>query len=125
MKLLHRFGYFSVGLFFGIIILIFFLGGKRASCDYTPNARVIKDISTKKSAYSPQVLTYFAENNIDTADMPDILKGGDVDFNRSKTRRDPCNLYLVSKKTEAGILELQIENCDSLATFRSAALLND
>lgn len=125
MKLIHRIGYFSVGLFFGIIILMFFLGGKRASCDYSPNARVIKDIRTKEKAYTPEIITYFKENNIDTANISDLLEDGDVDFKRSKTDRDPCNLYLISNKTESGILEYQVENCDSLATFRSAALTRE
>ena len=123
MKLIHRIGYFSVGLFFGIVLLIFFLGGKRASCDYTPTDRVLKNIRTKSRAFSPEVLSYFKANNLDTAMVSQMLETGDVDFKRSNTNGDPCNIYLISDEINAEILELQIENCDSLATLRTAKLI--
>ncbi|WP_372920169.1 hypothetical protein [Salegentibacter sp.] len=125
MKLIHRIGYFSVGLFFGIILLLFFLGGKRASCDYTPTDRVLKNIRTKSRAYSPEVLRYFETNNLDTARVSAILETGDVDFDRSNTEGDPCNVYLIYDEINSETLELQIENCDSLATFKTARLVQD
>lgn len=125
MKLIHRIGYFSVGLFFGIILLIFFLGGKRASCDYSPTDRVLKNIRTKSRAYSPEVLNYFKANNLDTAKVSQILETGDVDFGRSNTDAEPCNIYLVSEKINSEIIELQIENCDSLATLKTAKLIKN
>ncbi len=124
MKLIHRIGFFSVGLFFGIIILLFFLGGKKASCDYTPNARVLKNIGTKEREFSPEVLQYFESNNLDTARVSGILGNGDVDFSRSNTKAKPCNIYLISGEIEEKILELQVENCDSLATFQKAKFVN-
>ena len=123
MKLIHRFGYFSIGLFFGIIILIFFLSGKRASCDYSPNDRVLKNIRTKSRTFSPEALSYFQQNNIDTAKVSQILENGNVDFEKSNTQGDPCNIYVISDEIENEILELQIENCDTLATLKSAKLL--
>ncbi|MGY5850864.1 hypothetical protein [Salegentibacter sp. F14] len=123
MKLIHRIGYFSLGLFFGIVLLIFFLGGKRASCDYTPTDRVLKNIRTKSRTFSPEVLRYFERNNLDTAVVGQILETGDVDFKRSNTDGDPCNIYLISDKINSETLELQIENCDSLATLKEAKLV--
>ena len=125
MKLIHRIGYFSVGLFFGIILLIFFLGGKRASCDYTPTDRVLKNIRTKSRVYSPEVLRYFETNNLDTARVSELLETGDVDFDRSNTEGKPCNIYLIYDEINSETLELQVENCDSLATFKTAKLIQD
>lgn len=123
MKFIHRLAYFSVGLFFGIIILMFFLGGKRTSCDYSPNARTLKNIRLKERIFTPNAIHFFDSNSIDTSNVNTILHEGNVDFGKSETDRKPCNIYYVTGKLETGILELQIENCDSTATIQSAKFL--
>ncbi|MBE7639020.1 hypothetical protein GUB10_01630 [Salegentibacter sp. BLCTC] len=122
MKLIHRIGYFSVGLFFGIMLLLFFLGGKKTSCDYSPNDRVLKNIKIKERKFSQEAFNYFEENKLDTALVSESLKNGDVDFSRSNTEGNPCNVYLITNKVEEAVLELQVENCDSTATIRRAVL---
>lgn len=125
MKFVHRLAYYGLGLFFGIVILIFFLGGKRTSCDYSPNARVLKNIKIKERKFSKNSMRFFDSNNIDTAAVSVILKDGDVDFNKSNTEVKPCNIYFVSGKSEEKTLELEIENCDSIATIRNAYIKKD
>ena len=49
MKFIHRLGYYLGGFSIGLIFLAFFLSGKRASCDYGPDARVLKNIGQKKN----------------------------------------------------------------------------
>ena len=120
MKLAYRLGYYGFGLVLGIIILMFFLGGKRTSCDYSPTARVLKNIRIKERNFSEESLTFFSNNNIDTAAVSYILEEGDVDFGQSNTEREPCNIYIVTGETEAGELELEIENCEEIATVLSA-----
>ncbi|MBZ9729210.1 hypothetical protein LB467_05885 [Salegentibacter sp. JZCK2] len=122
MKLIHRIGYFSVGLFFGIVLLLFFLGGKKTSCDYSPDARVLKNIRIKERIFSPEAFSYFENNKLDTALVSKSLENGDVDFSRSSTDKEPCNIYLVTNKVNSAVLELQIENCDSTATIQKAIL---
>ncbi|MGY5846758.1 hypothetical protein ACW6QP_05005 [Salegentibacter sp. HM20] len=122
MKLIHRIGYFSVGLFFGIVLLFFFLGGKKTSCDYSPNARVLKDIRLKDKNYSPEALAYFSQNNLDTAEVSSLLENGRVDFGKSNTKSKPCKTYFITNKLDSKTLELQIENCDSLATIQKVNL---
>lgn len=122
MKLIHRIGYFSIGLFFGIMLLLFFLGGKRTSCDYSPDARVLKNIKIKERKFSAEAFRYFEENKLDTALVSESLENGDVDFSRSNTEAKPCNIYTVVKGVNSEILELQIENCDSIATIQKAKL---
>ncbi|MBZ9630312.1 hypothetical protein LB465_05925 [Salegentibacter sp. LM13S] len=122
MKLIHRIGYFSVGLFFGIVLLFFFLSGKKTSCDYSPEARVLKNIRIKERKFSPEAFSYFENNKLDTALVSQSLEDGDVDFSRSNTDKNPCNTYLVTSEVNSAILELQIENCDSTATIQKAIL---
>ncbi len=122
MKLIHRLGYYGLGLFFGIVILIFFLGGKKTSCDYSPNARVLKNIKIKERQFSSEALDFFNKNAIDTSVVSDLLEKGDVDFNKSITDAEICNIYFISgtsgKKSIS--IELKIENCDSIATVLDA-----
>ena len=122
MKLIHRIGYFSIGLFFGIMLLLFFLSGKMTSCDYSPEARVLKNIRIKERNFSPEAFSYFEDNKLDTALVSQSLEDGDVDFSRSNTDKEPCNIYLVTNEVNSAILELQIENCDSTATIQTAIL---
>jgi hypothetical protein len=123
MKFVHRLAYFSVGLFFGIIILMFFLSGKRTSCDYSPNARTLKNIRIKDRVFSQEAMQFFQANRLDTSNVNTILHQGKVDFGKSETDREPCNIYFVSGKLDTGTLELQIENCDSTATIQRAVIL--
>ncbi|MDX1720873.1 MAG: hypothetical protein R3353_11965 [Salegentibacter mishustinae] len=122
MKLIHRIGYFSVGLFFGIMLLMFFLGGKKTSCDYSPEARVLKNIRIKERKFSAEAFNYFEANKLDTALVSKSLEDGDVDFGRSNTNAKPCNIYLVTNEVNSAILELQIKNCDGTATIQKAIL---
>ena len=122
MKLIHRFGYFGVGLFFGIVLLIFFLGGKKASCDYSPNARVLKNIKIKERKWSEESLSFFMDKKIDTSYVSEVLENGDVDFNLSDTDAKPCNLYYVTGTRETEELEFRIQNCDSIATIQKVKI---
>ena len=125
MKLIHRIGYYGLGLFFGIVILIFFLGGKRTSCDYSPNARVLKDIRIKKRNFSEESLAFLNKNELDTAISSRLLENGNVDFGKSDTEGDPCNVYYISGIEEMENLEMEIENCDSIATIRNFQFLKN
>lgn len=122
MKLIHRLGYYGLGLFFGIVILIFFLGGKKASCDYSPNARVLKNIKTKKRIFSESSISFFRKNNLDTSLVSVLLENADVDFNKSDTHAEPCNIYFISGEAKSKVIELEIENCDSLATIKTTRI---
>ncbi|MDT0685634.1 hypothetical protein [Autumnicola psychrophila] len=119
MNLAHRLGYYGFGLVLGIIILMFFLGGKKASCDYSPTARVLKNIRIKERNFSEESLTFFSNNSIDTAVVSSILEKGNVDFGESDTDRETCKIYMVTGETDSGKLELEIENCEDIATVLS------
>lgn len=125
MRLLHRFAYFSVGLIMGIIILMFFLGGKRTSCDYSPNARTLKNIRIKDRTFSDEAFRFFQSNNIDTSSVSAILNDGSVNFGKSKTDSDPCKVYFVEGEVDSRMLELQIENCETSATVQGVEFVGN
>ncbi|CAM4266508.1 DUF4258 domain-containing protein [Gillisia limnaea] len=125
MNLLKRFGFFSIGLIAGIVILMFFLGGKRASCDYSPTARTLKNIRNKERLYSEEAYRFFESNNIDTLSVNSMLEDGNVNFGKSQTDKEPCNIYFVSGEIKSNKLELQIENCEEIATIQRVEFLRD
>lgn len=118
MKQSHRFIYYFSGFAIGIVFLIFFFSGKKTSCAYGPDARTLKSIRIKKKAYSEQANAFFAEHRIDSTSVQHILKTGDVDFGKSLTHKDSCNVYFVYGDYRDQTLELQIERCDSIATIQ-------
>ncbi len=119
MKLVHRFAYYLGGFSIGLVILFFFLSGKKASCDYSPDARVLKNIRIKDRAYSDEASEKMRNYNIDSIQISAILNNGDVDFGRSNTDVDSCKTYIVTGRTSERNLELLFENCDSLATLQN------
>ena len=123
MKLIHRFGYYLGGFAMGLVILAFFFSGKKTSCDYFPDARVMKNIREKHRVYSEEAMTTFKINQIDTSVVSEILKTGDVNFSRSEAQRDPCGIYLVTGRTKLHNLELLFENCDTVATLKQVKVV--
>ena len=118
MKFIHRLGYYLGGFSIGLIILAFFLSGKKTSCDYSPEARVLKNLRIKERTYSEEALDQLRQHQIDTAQISTILNTGDVDFGRSDRDRQPCKTYMVTGKASEKQLELLMENCDSLVTVQ-------
>lgn len=117
MKFIHRLGYYLGGFAIGLIILMFFLNGKDASCDYSPNARTVKNISSKPISYS-ETASYFINNNkLDTLTITNLIKFGNVDFSKSNTELDSCKVYHIENSYKDREMVLTIENCDSLATL--------
>lgn len=119
MKLIHRIGYYLGGFAIGLVILAFFLGGKKASCSYGPNARTIKNIGIKKHIYSEDVQSAMLIYDLDTLAITDLIKTGDVNFSESETRVEGCKTYLIENALDDKQVALRIKNCDSSATIQS------
>jgi len=114
MTVLQRAGYYLGGFALGLIVLSFFLSGKKASCSYGPNARVIKNISGKHFNYG--------EVGLDSTQVLSILRSGDVDFSKSNTELDSCKTYWVDGYYNEAEHSLLIQNCDSIATILKSSL---
>ncbi len=112
MKLVHRIAYYMGGFSIGLILLFFFLGGKRASCDYGPNARVLKNIRSKPRVFTESALRDAKTIQIDTSIVQQVLQNGDVLFSESITDLDSCNIYKINdKKNLSKHIIFIIENC--------------
>lgn len=114
MKLIQRIGYYLGGFSVGLVILAFFFNGKKTSCAYGPEARVLKNINSKPIAYTPALL-----NATDTTNIKKLLKSGEVLFSKSDTRKAPCGIYVIEGSIAQKEAELSLENCDSLVTIKS------
>ncbi|WP_460218931.1 hypothetical protein [Psychroserpens sp. MEBiC05023] len=119
MKLIHRIGYYLGGFSIGLILLAFFLGGKKTSCDYGPNARTIKNISTKKRFYTEAAENAMRSYNLDTLAVSNLITSGDVNFSESDTKSEDCKTYLIENELDNKEVLLTIKNCDSTATIQS------
>jgi len=117
VKLIQRIGYYLGGFSIGLVLLAFFLNGKKASCDYGPEARVLKNINSKTLHISPEAEKELQARSIDSTTIRSVIKFGDVQFSKSDTRREPCGIYFLESRTKDANLDLKIENCDSIATI--------
>jgi len=122
MKLIQRTGYYLAGFSIGIIILAFIWKGKKAEFNYFPDARVLKNISTKKQMYSDNVKIAITNNTIDSTTISYILKKGDVNFAQSSTKRKPCKIYIIEGDYNDKEIKLTVENCDSIATIQEVSI---
>lgn len=119
MKFIHRVGYYLGGFSIGLIILAFFLSGKKTSCAYGPNARTIKNISQKQKIYSDDAILTMQSFEMDTTIVSDLIKYGDVNFSESDTKAEDCKTYIIKNNYKNQNFRLQIKNCDSSATIES------
>lgn len=117
MKFIQRVGYYLGGFSIGLVILAFFLSGKKTSCSYGPEARVLKNINSKKIIYSDSIKREMLEMQMDSTDMRRVLIKGDINFSKSEPRQEPCALYYIEGYFEERLVYLSVENCDSIANI--------
>ena len=119
MKLLHRIGYYLGGFSVGLIILAFFLRGKKTSCDYGPNARTTKNIANKEKQFSTESESVMGDYGMDTLTVSNLIRYGEVNFSKSNTEAKDCKTYFVENSFKDQDFEISIENCDSIAIIRN------
>lgn len=99
MKFSHRFAYYLVGLIMGCFFVAAVFSGKDTRCNYFPNARVLNDLRNKPFYYSDNASQILAEKWIDTIDIKNCLKYGDVDFDKSNIAIGNGKIYVIEGKT--------------------------
>jgi Domain of unknown function (DUF4258) len=99
MKFAHRFAYYLLGLIMGSFVVAAIYSGKDTRCNYFPNARVLNDLRTKPFHYSDAASQVLAEKWIDTIDIKNTLKYGDVDFDESNIKVGNGKLYVIEGQT--------------------------
>lgn len=115
MNLLRRFGFFISGFSIGLIILAIFLRGKKTSCDYGPNARTIKTIMLKPKVFSVDAIHFLKNHNIDSTTVKNLIATGDINFSKSETQLDSCNIYYVENNFNNKPISIIIRNCSEKA----------
>ena len=73
--------------------------GKDTRCNYFPNARVLNDLRNKPFHYSDKASLILTQKWIDTTDIKNCLKFGDVDFDKSNIKIGSGKLYIIEGKT--------------------------
>lgn len=119
MKLIQRVGYYLGGFSIGLIILAFFLSGKKASCSYGPNARVLKNISEKRLVYSENASKKLNLKDIDSSIVLNTLSNGNVNFSKSNTKLDYCKIYIIEDSVDDKEISLTVENCEQKVIIKS------
>ena len=122
MNLINRFIYFFGGFSIGLILLMFFLSGKKTSCDYAPNSRVIKNINSKNIHYSSELHSAFLKNEITALRIQNIIKYGDVNFTKSETKLDSCKIYVIERSIDEINYSVQLENCTNVVKILTYTL---
>ena len=122
MNIAKRFGFYGFGFIIGLVLLFFFLNGKKAGCDYGPDARTLKNIKIKQRVFSTQSLQDLKKNNLDTATVSSLLKLGDVNFGESNTKLDSCKVYVIEGSVKKIKLKMSVQNCQKTATITSIAV---
>jgi len=118
MNLKKRFFLYGFGFALGTIMVFFIWIKKDASFDYMPNARVIKNIQSKTIAKSIPTKLFLIDHQIDDLTLSNLIKIGNVDFEKSNINTKPCKTYWVNTTFKNKKLSLIIENCDSIATIK-------
>ncbi len=120
MKFKFRLLYYSVGLCMGLVFVFFILNGKNATCSYFPNARVLKNITSKPFYYSDEASAVLKESWIDSIDVKNTLIYGDVDFDKSNIKFGNGKIYVVEGKTTKNVpLLLEVVNYEEKALLKS------
>jgi hypothetical protein len=118
MKFIHRLGYYLGGFAIGLIILAFILSGKNASCDYGPNARTTKNISSKPISYSKAAEESIAAHQLDSAGVIQLIRYGTVDFSKSIITEDSCNTYYITNSYKDDAVMMLVLNCNDSAILK-------
>ncbi len=116
MKVLYRLGYYLGGFSVGLILLAFILNGKKTSCNYTPNARVIDNLLQKKIVISQEVIDQFPQ--LTDSIVKESIRKGTIDFSKSDTKRDSCRIYHIELyRRETAFLK--VTNCTKIVEIIS------
>ena len=114
----RRFTLFGFGFVLGILLLLFFLNGKNASCNFFPNERMLEILRNKHRAYSEDVVQLMIDNKIDSSAINELLYSGDIDFSKSKVHQEPCRFYWIDGFIQEKETSIYVQNCDTIVTIQ-------
>ncbi|WP_124640497.1 MULTISPECIES: DUF4258 domain-containing protein [Amniculibacterium] len=112
--------FYLLGFIPGLLVVLFFLNKKGASCSYFPNDRVRAETATKKFSFTPEFQQKMTELKMDEKFIKDsILTKGSIDFDKSKAQAEPCSEYLLVYPKDNPRMEIYFSKCKDDAQFKS------
>ena len=99
---------FSFGLLLGTFFLITFLNGKKVSCNYGPESRVINNLKQKKWIFVNE------KKAVDNFNVVKFLENSKVDFNKSNTKKDSCRIYYLKGVRQYKGFTINVVNCSKI-----------
>lgn len=116
MSFARRLRFYLLGFGIGFIFLLFVFGDRMFSWSYLPNDRVLAEIKTKKTEFSPQSLTYLTSHKISKKYITDIaLVKGKIKFKESNAQATPCPIYILYYNH----LKIKFTKCKTTVTIDS------
>ena len=95
MSFIKRLTYYLGGVGLGSLLLMFFLSGKKTSCDYGPNARTLKFLKNKPLKITQNTVDNLDKFRLDTTKINKIFESGDVNFSKSQISQTLPNIYIL------------------------------
>lgn len=95
MSFIKRLTYYLGGVGLGSLLLMFFLSGKKTSCDYGPNARTLKFLKNKPLKITQNTIDNLDKFRLDTTKINQIFESGDVNFSKSQISQTLPNIYIL------------------------------
>ena len=96
-----------IGFSVGLIFLAFILKGKKTSCNYGPNDRVINNL-LKKNWRAPKN----SDSLFDSLAFGGFLDKARIDFGKSNTQKDSCKTYYINGYWKERPISVEVENCE-------------
>jgi hypothetical protein len=120
MRLRYRIGYYMIGLTMGLFVVAAIWSGKDARCNYFPNARTLSNFRSKAFEFSDHAKQQLNEGWVDSLDIVNTLKYGDVDFDQSNIQmKGGGKRYIVEGKTTKDLpITLEIINYEKRAILK-------
>jgi hypothetical protein len=122
MAFLKRFGWYLIGFSVGLVFLTLFLKKKSEETGvefcYLPNCRVLKALRENPLKVQDPYRTM-----ADTTAIAHLLREGDVNFDQSEPRAEPCGIFNVSGCYNEQQLQLTLERCDSTTRLTEYAVV--
>jgi hypothetical protein len=95
LSFIKRLTYYLGGVGLGSLLLMFFLSGKKTSCDYGPNARTLKFLKNKPLKITQNTVDNLDKFRLDTTKINQIFESGDVNFSKSQISQTLPNIYIL------------------------------
>lgn len=121
---MRKLKFYLLGLIPGLLLVLFILNKKGASCSYFPNDRVKAETLTKTFKFLPTFSQEMAAQNLDEKFLREqVLEKGKIDFDRSKPQETPCPSYIINYPSDQPKYEIEFSKCKEEAVFKSLKTL--